>query len=63
MGYLCTSWGTVITGSDSPVGGEYSFSSNGIWCGGVGVLNLALNLFCSVGADIMVNACDSTLGC
>ena len=41
-GIFCTGWETGITGSASTLGGEYSFSSNVILCGGKGNLDLGL---------------------
>ena len=52
-GYLCTSWGAGITGSAFTLGGEYSFSYNGIWCGCVVILALALRIVWGVGAAVV----------
>ena len=61
MGYLCTVWGKGINGYISNPGGEYSFYSNGICCGGIGYLALALRLIWGVGDVGMVTYCGSTL--
>ena len=51
-----------MTGYASTLGNEYSFSLNGILCGGVVALNLDLSLVCCDGDAGMVNAGVSTLG-
>ena len=61
VGYLCTVWEARLTGSASTLSSEYYFSSNGIWCRGVGVTGFALHIDWVVGADIMVTSCGSTL--
>ena len=54
-------WGTVITSSASTLSGTYSFSSYDMWCGGAGVLSLALHIISGDRDSDMVTVCGSTL--
>ena len=61
VGNFCTGCGTGITGSVSTLGGEYSFSAYGVWCGVVVVIALAFHFVCGFRAAGIVTACGSTL--